>query len=46
LLAFLLYNFLGIFVPIFPPLLTLLGCGFFGFVAQQIYKRSRSLVHS
>jgi CHASE2 domain-containing sensor protein len=46
LLAFLLYNFLGIFVPIFPPLLTLLGCGFLGFVAQQIYKRSRSLVHS
>jgi CHASE2 domain-containing sensor protein len=45
LLAFLLYNFLGIFVPIFPPLMTLLGCGFLGFVAQQIYKRSRSVVH-
>jgi CHASE2 domain-containing sensor protein len=28
LLAFLLYNFLGIFVPIFPPLMTLLCCGF------------------
>ena len=41
LLAFLLYNFLGIFVPIFPPLMTLLGCGFLGFVAQQIYKRSK-----
>jgi CHASE2 domain-containing sensor protein/class 3 adenylate cyclase len=41
LLAFLLYNFLGIFVPIFPPLLTLLGCGFLGFIAQQIYKRSK-----
>ena len=45
LLAFLLYNLLGIFVPIFPPLLTLLGCGFLGFIAQQIYKRSRSVVH-
>ena len=45
LLAFLLYNFLGIFVPIFPPLLTLLGCGFLGFVAQQIDKRSHSMVH-
>jgi CHASE2 domain-containing sensor protein len=33
LLAFLLYNFLGIFVPIFPPLLTLLACGFLGFIA-------------
>jgi CHASE2 domain-containing sensor protein len=38
LLAFLLYNFLGIFVPIFPPLMTLLGCGFLGLVAQQMYK--------
>ena len=45
LLAFLLYNFLGIFVPIFPPLMTLLGCGFLGFVAQQLYKRSHSMVH-
>ncbi len=45
LLAFLLYNFLGIFVPIFPPLMTLLACGFLGLVAQQIYKRSRSVVH-
>lgn len=44
LLAFLLYNFLGIFVPIFPPLLTLLGCGFLGFIAQQIYMRSHSVV--
>ena len=42
LLAFLLYNFLGIFVPIFPPLLTLLACGFLGFVAQQFHKRSHS----
>ena len=45
LLAFLLYNFLGIFVPIFPPLMTLLGCGFLGFVAQQLHKRSHSMVH-
>jgi CHASE2 domain-containing sensor protein/class 3 adenylate cyclase len=43
-LAFLLYNFLGIFVPIFPPLLTLLACGFLGFVAQQLHKRSHSMV--
>jgi CHASE2 domain-containing sensor protein len=39
LLAFLLYNFLGIFVPVVPPLLTLMACGFLGFVAQQIYNR-------
>jgi CHASE2 domain-containing sensor protein len=45
LLAFLFYNFLGIFVPIFPPLMTLLGCGFLGFVAQQLHKRSHSMVH-
>jgi CHASE2 domain-containing sensor protein/class 3 adenylate cyclase len=45
LLAFLLYNFLGIFVAILPPLATLLACGFLGFIAQQIYKRSRSVVH-
>jgi len=45
LLAFVLYNFLGIFVPIFPPLLTLLACGFLGFIAQKIHKRSRSAVH-
>jgi hypothetical protein len=45
LLTFLLYNFLGIFVPIFPPLLTLLACGFLGFIAQQIHKCSRSVVH-
>ena len=45
LLAFVLYNFLGIFVPVLPPLVTLLACGFLGFVAQQIYKRSRSVVH-
>jgi CHASE2 domain-containing sensor protein len=45
LLAFLLYNFLGIFVPLIPPLLTLLTCGLFGFIAQQIHKRSRSVVH-
>jgi CHASE2 domain-containing sensor protein len=45
LLAFLLYNSLGIFLPIFPPLLTFLGCGFLGFIAQQIYSRSRSVVH-
>jgi CHASE2 domain-containing sensor protein/class 3 adenylate cyclase len=32
LLAFLLYNFLGIFVPIVPPLMTLLACGFLGFI--------------
>ena len=44
LLAFLLYNFLGIFVPVLPPLMTLLVCGFLGFVSQQIYKRSRSVV--
>jgi CHASE2 domain-containing sensor protein len=42
-LAFLLYNFLGIFVPIVPPLMTLLGCGFLGFVAQQLHKRSHSM---
>ena len=45
LLAFLLYNLLGIFVPIFPPLLTLLACGFLGFVAQQFLKRSHSMLH-
>jgi CHASE2 domain-containing sensor protein len=45
LLAFLLYNFLGIFVPIVPPLVTLLACGFLGFIAQQIYKRSHGVVH-
>src|SRR6266852_1857986 len=44
LLAFLLYNFLGIFVPIFPPLMTLLGCGFLGFIAEQIHKRSHGMV--
>jgi CHASE2 domain-containing sensor protein len=44
LLAFLLYNLLGIFVPIVPPLLTL-ACGFLGFIAQQIHKRSRGMVH-
>jgi CHASE2 domain-containing sensor protein len=44
-LAFPFYNFLGIFVPIFPPLMTLLGCGFLGFVAQQLHKRSHSTVH-
>ena len=45
LLAFLLYNFLGIFVPIVPPLLTLLACGFLGFIAQRIDKRSHGMVH-
>ena len=45
LLAFLLYNLLGIFVPIFPSLVTLLVCGFFGFVEQQLHKRSHSMVH-
>jgi CHASE2 domain-containing sensor protein/class 3 adenylate cyclase len=45
LLAFLLYNLLGIFVPIFPPLLTLLACGFLGFVAQQLHTRSHDMVH-
>src|SRR6266478_1252404 len=45
LLAFLLYNLLGIFVPIFPPLLTLLACGFLGFIAQQIHKDRKSVVH-
>ena len=45
LLAFLLYNFLGIFVPIVPPLLSLLACGFLGFIAQQLHKRSHSMVH-
>jgi CHASE2 domain-containing sensor protein/class 3 adenylate cyclase len=45
LLAFLLYNFLGIFVPIFPPLMTLLACGFLGFIAQRIHKRSHGMVH-
>jgi len=45
LLAFLLYNLLEIFVPIVPPLMTLLGCGFLGFVAQQLHKRSHSMVH-
>jgi serine/threonine protein kinase len=46
LLAFLLYNFLGIFVPIVPPLLTLLACGFLGFIAQQLHKRSHRMVHA
>jgi CHASE2 domain-containing sensor protein len=45
LLAFLLYNFLGIFVPLIPPLLTLLACGFLGFVAQQLHKRSHGMIH-
>jgi CHASE2 domain-containing sensor protein len=45
LLAFMLYNFLGIFVPIFPPLLTLMACGFLGFIVQEIHERSRSVVH-
>ena len=45
LLAFLLYNLLGIFVPIVPPLLTLLACGFLGFIAQRIHKRSHGMVH-
>ena len=45
LLAFLLYNVLGIFVPIVPPLVTLLACGFLGFIAQQIPKRSHGTVH-
>jgi CHASE2 domain-containing sensor protein len=45
LLAFLLYNLWGIFVPIVPPLLTLLACGFVGFIAQQIHKRSHGMVH-
>jgi adenylate cyclase len=45
LLAFLLYNLLGIFVPIVPPLLTLLACGFLGFVAQQLHERSHGMVH-
>jgi len=42
-LAFLLYNFLGMFVPIFPPLLTLLACGFLGFVAQKLHNRSHGM---
>src|SRR5437588_2842616 len=45
LLTFLLYNFLGIFVPVLPPLATLLACGFLGFFAQQIYNRSYSVLH-
>jgi CHASE2 domain-containing sensor protein len=45
LLAFLLYNLWGIFVPIVPPLLSLLACGFLGFIAQQIHKRSHGVVH-
>jgi CHASE2 domain-containing sensor protein len=45
LLAFLLYNLWGIFVPIVPPLLSLLACGFLGFIAQQIHKRSHGMVH-
>jgi CHASE2 domain-containing sensor protein/class 3 adenylate cyclase len=44
LLAFLLYNFLGIFIPLIPPLVTLLACGFLGFIAQQIYNRWHSLL--
>jgi CHASE2 domain-containing sensor protein len=44
LLAFLLHNLLGIFVPIVPSLLTLLACGVLGFVAQQIHKRSHSMM--
>jgi serine/threonine protein kinase len=45
LLALLLYNLWGIFVAIVPPLLTLLACGFLGFIAQQIHKRSHGIVH-
>ena len=45
LLAFLLYNLPGTFVPIVPPLLTLLACGFLGFIAQQIPRRSHCMVH-
>ena len=45
LLVFLFYNVLGIFVPIVPPLLTLLACGLLGFVAQQIPKRSHVMVY-
>jgi CHASE2 domain-containing sensor protein len=45
LLAFLLYNLWGIFVPIVPPLLTLLACGLLGFIAQQIPKRLHGMVH-
>src|SRR6478672_3023710 len=43
LLAFLLYNLLGIFLPVLPPLVTLLACGFLGVTAQQINNRSHSL---
>jgi CHASE2 domain-containing sensor protein/class 3 adenylate cyclase len=43
LVVFLLYNFLGIFVPIVPPSLTLLACGFLGFIAQQIHNTRVSL---
>jgi CHASE2 domain-containing sensor protein/tRNA A-37 threonylcarbamoyl transferase component Bud32 len=45
LLAFLLYNFLGIFVPMVPPLLTLLACGVLAFIAQQIHNCSHGMVH-
>jgi CHASE2 domain-containing sensor protein len=44
-LALLLYNLRGIFVPIFPPLMTLLACGFLGFLAEQIHQRSHGMVH-
>src|SRR5262249_5900202 len=45
LLVFLFYNVLGFFVPIVPPLVTLFACGFIGFIAQQIPKRSHGMVH-
>src|SRR5437899_3984832 len=37
-LAFLLYNFLWIFFPIFLPLLTMMSCGFLSLFVQQFNK--------
>jgi hypothetical protein len=45
LLVFLLYNVPGVFVPIVPPLVTLLACGLPGFIAQRIPTRSHGMVH-
>jgi len=45
LLVFLLYNVPGIFVPMVPPLVTLLACGCLGFIAQRMPKRSHGMVH-
>jgi CHASE2 domain-containing sensor protein len=45
LLVFLFYNVPGFFLPIIPPLATLLACGCLGFIAQQIARGSHGVVH-